>query len=86
MMLRGRPGKPGVLGLLRKPSLVILSAAKNLRDDDSAGVGRPFTSFSVTRAGFLDGLVFGGFYIWGRGATAGGLTAAATAAARPRDG
>jgi len=41
-------GKPGAEGLLKKPPLVILSAAKNLRDDDSTRVRRPFTSFRVT--------------------------------------
>ena len=41
-------GNPGTVGLLKKPPLVILSAAKNLRDDDSTRVRRPFTSFRVT--------------------------------------
>jgi len=42
------------MGLLKKPPLVILSAAKNLRDVDSARVRRPFTSFRVTRMGFFN--------------------------------
>jgi len=38
----------GTVELLKKPPLVILSAAKKLRGDDSTRVRRPFASFAVT--------------------------------------